>query len=300
MSADFWLREFGGGTRTGSIDVLCRCENEKRGGEQEQDAAQHAQAVLPRRAPRVQAIGIERLVDLERGDESDKSGQSKGGQVCRSQPQRKKDRDQGADPNPESPIEHSVILYPKVQQPLLAQVRRSPPLRPSTSTWIRPAASWSSSSAWRGHGRSKSSGKRAECGRSPRAAETWRILFADRIAREAVTYCPECAEREFGRAPGSVARRAACRPRGSTLRRSLRLELQAHFHELDRRVEPMRGHDPRQLEHGGDARAIVIGARRIALEVENICATGVEMPAHHVDSIGADGLSRPVPGNTPV
>jgi hypothetical protein len=26
--------------------------------------------------------------------------------------------------------------------------------------------------------------------------ETWRILFADRIAREAVTYCPECAERE--------------------------------------------------------------------------------------------------------
>jgi hypothetical protein len=35
----------------------------------------------------------------------------------------------------------------------------------------------------------------AECGRSPRAGETWRILFAD-IA-EAVIYCPECAEREF-------------------------------------------------------------------------------------------------------
>jgi hypothetical protein len=33
-------------------------------------------------------------------------------------------------------------------------------------------------------------------GRSPRAGETWRILFAD--IREAVTYCPECAEREFG------------------------------------------------------------------------------------------------------
>jgi hypothetical protein len=31
--------------------------------------------------------------------------------------------------------------------------------------------------------------------------ETSRILFADRIAREAVTYCPECAEREFGQ-PG--------------------------------------------------------------------------------------------------
>jgi hypothetical protein len=31
-----------------------------------------------------------------------------------------------------------------------------------------------------------------------RAGETWRILFADRVAREAVIYCPECAEREFG------------------------------------------------------------------------------------------------------
>jgi integrase len=38
----------------------------------------------------------------------------------------------------------------------------------------------------------------AECGRSPRAGEVWRIYFADRIAREAVTYCPQCAEREFG------------------------------------------------------------------------------------------------------
>jgi hypothetical protein len=35
----------------------------------------------------------------------------------------------------------------------------------------------------------------AECGRSPRPGETWRILFAD--IGEAVTYCPECAEREF-------------------------------------------------------------------------------------------------------
>jgi RNase P subunit RPR2 len=39
----------------------------------------------------------------------------------------------------------------------------------------------------------------AECGRSPRAGETWRILFADKVAREAVIYCRECAERErFG------------------------------------------------------------------------------------------------------
>ena len=38
----------------------------------------------------------------------------------------------------------------------------------------------------------------AECWRSPRAGEIWRILFADKVAREAVTYCPECAEREFG------------------------------------------------------------------------------------------------------
>jgi hypothetical protein len=34
----------------------------------------------------------------------------------------------------------------------------------------------------------------AECGRSPRAGETWRILFAD-IA-ETMTYCPECADRD--------------------------------------------------------------------------------------------------------
>jgi hypothetical protein len=30
------------------------------------------------------------------------------------------------------------------------------------------------------------------------AGEVWRLLFADKVAREAVTYCPECAEREFG------------------------------------------------------------------------------------------------------
>jgi hypothetical protein len=35
----------------------------------------------------------------------------------------------------------------------------------------------------------------AQCGQSPRAGETWRILFAD--IGEAVSYCPECAEREF-------------------------------------------------------------------------------------------------------
>jgi ribosomal protein L44E len=38
----------------------------------------------------------------------------------------------------------------------------------------------------------------AECGRSPQAGETWRILFADKVAREVYVYCPECAEREFG------------------------------------------------------------------------------------------------------
>jgi hypothetical protein len=36
----------------------------------------------------------------------------------------------------------------------------------------------------------------AECGRSPRPGETWRILFAD--VGEAFIVCPECAEREFG------------------------------------------------------------------------------------------------------
>jgi hypothetical protein len=40
----------------------------------------------------------------------------------------------------------------------------------------------------------------AEWGRSPRAGETWRIPFAD--TGEAVTYCPECAEREFGASDG--------------------------------------------------------------------------------------------------
>jgi hypothetical protein len=39
-------------------------------------------------------------------------------------------------------------------------------------------------------------GRPSECGRSPEAGERWRILFAD--IGQAVTYCPECAEREFG------------------------------------------------------------------------------------------------------
>jgi endogenous inhibitor of DNA gyrase (YacG/DUF329 family) len=34
----------------------------------------------------------------------------------------------------------------------------------------------------------------AECGRSSRAGETWRIVFAD--IGEAVINCPECAEHE--------------------------------------------------------------------------------------------------------
>jgi hypothetical protein len=41
----------------------------------------------------------------------------------------------------------------------------------------------------------------AECGRSPRPGEVWRVLFAD--LGEAVTYCPECAEREFGEDRGN-------------------------------------------------------------------------------------------------
>jgi hypothetical protein len=36
---------------------------------------------------------------------------------------------------------------------------------------------------------------RAECGRSPRRGEVWRVYFAD--IGEAVTYCPACAEGEF-------------------------------------------------------------------------------------------------------
>jgi hypothetical protein len=34
----------------------------------------------------------------------------------------------------------------------------------------------------------------AECGRSPRAGETWRLMFAD--ISEVVIYCPACAARE--------------------------------------------------------------------------------------------------------
>jgi ribosomal protein L44E len=37
----------------------------------------------------------------------------------------------------------------------------------------------------------------AECGRSPRPSETLRVVFID--IGEAATYCPECAEREFGK-----------------------------------------------------------------------------------------------------
>jgi hypothetical protein len=36
----------------------------------------------------------------------------------------------------------------------------------------------------------------AECSRSPRRDEVWRVYFAD--IGEAVTYCPTCGEREFG------------------------------------------------------------------------------------------------------
>jgi ribosomal protein L44E len=36
----------------------------------------------------------------------------------------------------------------------------------------------------------------AECKRSPQRGEVWSIYYAD--IGEAVTYCPECAEREFG------------------------------------------------------------------------------------------------------
>jgi hypothetical protein len=35
----------------------------------------------------------------------------------------------------------------------------------------------------------------AECGRSSRAGETWRTLFA--AIGEVYIFCPECAEREF-------------------------------------------------------------------------------------------------------
>lgn len=37
----------------------------------------------------------------------------------------------------------------------------------------------------------------AECGRTPRRGEIWRVYFAD--LGEAVTFCPQCAEREFGK-----------------------------------------------------------------------------------------------------
>jgi len=37
-----------------------------------------------------------------------------------------------------------------------------------------------------------------ECGQSPEAVETWRIVFAD--IGEAAIYFPDCAAREFGSA----------------------------------------------------------------------------------------------------
>ena len=44
----------------------------------------------------------------------------------------------------------------------------------------------------------------AECGRSPRAGEVWRVLFAD--VGEVYVFCLGCAEREFGEAPGGLQR----------------------------------------------------------------------------------------------
>jgi ribosomal protein L44E len=43
----------------------------------------------------------------------------------------------------------------------------------------------------------------AECGRSPRRGEVWRVLFAD--IGEVYVFCPVCAEREFGQRVGEDA-----------------------------------------------------------------------------------------------
>lgn len=68
----------------------------------------------------------------------------------------------------------------------------------------------------------------AECGRSPRRGEVWRVYFAD--IGEAVTYCSDCAEREFGESNPATSALVALRADWKHERRNsalLHLRLQA-------------------------------------------------------------------------
>ena len=69
------------------------------------------------------------------------------------------------------------------------------------------------------------------------------------------------------------------------------LLLAGHGHEDDRRVELPGGHHPRQLEHGGHARCVVVGSGRITYGVERVAAARVVVTADHVDAVGGLGLA---------
>jgi hypothetical protein len=60
--------------------------------------------------------------------------------------------------------------------------------------------------------------------------------------------------------------------------------------ELDRGVEGVLRHHARQLEHRRDTRGVVVGARRVAREVEDVRAARVEVTADDVGPAGGFGL----------
>jgi hypothetical protein len=45
----------------------------------------------------------------------------------------------------------------------------------------------------------------AECERSPEKGETWRVVFADKIAREAFVYCPSAPSGSSGARTSSAS-----------------------------------------------------------------------------------------------
>jgi hypothetical protein len=68
------------------------------------------------------------------------------------------------------------------------------------------------------------------------------------------------------------------------------LLLAGHGHEDDRRVELALGHDPCELEHGGHARGVVVGARGAARGVQDVGAARVVVAADDVDAVGRSRL----------
>ena len=77
---------------------------------------------------------------------------------------------------------------------------------------------------------------------------------------------------------------------GEEVRAEEVLLLARHGHEDDRGVELALGHDPRELEHRGHARGVVVGARGVTGEVQDVGTARVVVAADHVDAFGRLGL----------